>query len=98
MSFVEWDYRPSIVMTITENCGAAYQMSLLLSQVKATGGEGVEISWLANLTSMLGTSAKEAWGDWECEPPLIEDGSRIPGMLPGKHPFIVNDFVFSVEI
>lgn len=90
--------RPSLMIAVKDEVQGGEMLSLRLSrlfaEVKAGGGKGVEISWSTILTSMLGTSAAQVWGDWDKDSPRDADGVLVPGKFPGRHAFELQSIEF----
>lgn len=96
---VDGKQRPSLTIRVKDEVQGGQMLSLRLSQlfaeVKAAGGKGVEVAWSAILTSMLGASAAQVWGDWDKDSPRDDDGVLVPGKFPGQHAFELESIEFT---
>jgi hypothetical protein len=94
--------RPSFFVAIRDQAQGGKTFSAHLSQlfaeVKAAGGKGVEVTWSAILTPMLGASAAHVWGDWDKDSPRDGDGVLVPGKFPGRHAFQLESIEFKAVL
>ena len=66
--------KPTIVMLVRETGKISEEISLLFTETKACGGQGIEVVFNIDINNMLGQDAKAIWGDWESS-----DDNNLPG-------------------
>jgi len=86
------DRKPSIALHVRETGMLSEQLSLLFTETKACGGQGVKVVININIKNMLGLDAKAVWGDWESS---ADDDENLPGRK--KFPFGSLEFCASLK-
>lgn len=77
--------RPALMICLRDDGGGAEALAQLFLEARLCGHAGPSFSWAADLTSLENSSALDIWGTWA--------GTRD---LPGRRPFTISDYHFSV--
>jgi len=92
--------RPHAAMTIhvRNEAGLADHVAKLFAEIKASGGNGLNIGWSVLLKDMVGLSAEQVWGDWEETIEWDQDGRRVTALPVGRGAFALEGLSFEAEL
>lgn len=86
---------PSIDLQVPDLESLSDTLIRLYVDNKSVGGAGLRCTWSADVTSILGKSATEVWGDW-----LRDDwrtNATDPYFLPGRRAFELTSLIFQCD-
>ena len=77
--------RPALIIYLRDDGGGAEALAQLFLEARVCGHAGPSFSWAADLTSLENSTALDIWGTW-----------AGTSELPGRRPFTISDYNFSV--
>lgn len=86
---------PSIDLRVSDVDSLSNTLIRLYVDNKSIGGAGLNCTWSADVTSILGKSSAEVWGDW-----LRDDWRTNPSdlsFLPGRRAFELKSLEFQCD-
>ena len=88
---------PQLCIQVKDANGLSEQVARAYAEAKASRNDGLEVVWSMVVTSIIGSSANEVWGEWPNDSPRNEAGELVMGKFPGLHAFQLGSIEFSAQ-
>lgn len=81
---------PSLDVSLRRQNGLQKKFQKMYKRSKQSSGDGISLSWISDISNILGKSAELVWGDWS----KIDFGSEFAG----RGPFVIRRFSLSADV
>jgi hypothetical protein len=88
----------AMTINVRNEAGLGDHVATLFAEIKAAGGDGLNIGWSAILKDMVGLSAEQVWGNWEEHIEYDQEGKRTTVLPVGRLAFALEGLSFEAKL